>query len=71
MCGCWNGQHTVKLSEVRQGSFSDEKDKDPKLYLLKTLATGWGEMAKRDAGLPSIWLRYFVAILGILQPETC
>lgn len=57
MYGGWNDHCTV-MSEVRQGRYSGERDKDLKLWhIFQKLARAWGEMAKRGADLPSIWLR--------------
>lgn len=41
ICGGQNGQHTVKLSGVRQGRFSDERHKDlSEINVLEIQATG-------------------------------
>lgn len=62
------------LLKVKQERFSDKRDKDPKLCVIfqETQVIGRGDgQERRQYFLPTVWLRYFVAVVGIHQPEPC
>jgi len=62
------GQCVVMLLEVKQERFSDKRDKDPKLCVIfqETQVIGRGDgQERRQYFLSTVWLRYFVAVVGI------